>query len=263
MHLYSVNGTNASYSPLQGWSNTKRYAFFAYYPLDKVSLVNLDGSKYNGGVPAIKYTMDATNANKLKESMVDVMIAKLKKAEASSSPEMPINLYWTSAIDNNIANGEVNLQFEHSLSCLSVNLNKTSSASIKVTDLKLTISNLNSSIVIPLDGEKPKPTGSIESMTFNIDLPEGGLALTTQTELADKLILIPQDEVVVTVSVEYERKYGDTDKSPSEPFTATLTTPLNAGTKHIIYLNFNDSNVYAMTKAGSWETGPNVDHEFN
>ena len=83
-------GAQASYSPLQGWSNIKKYAFFAYYPLqDNVTFAMTDGT------PAITYTMGPDN---YQNSMTDVMVA---------APH--VDKYWKTASDNNVSNGEVAL----------------------------------------------------------------------------------------------------------------------------------------------------------
>ena len=96
---------SSSYTPLQGWSNISKYAFFAYYPIDKsnVTLVNTDGSAYTGGTPAIKYTM---TSGVIKDDMADVMIAPAHTDK-----------YWRSGSDNNV-NGDIKFSFEHCLASI-------------------------------------------------------------------------------------------------------------------------------------------------
>ena len=121
------------YSPLQGWSNTKKYTFFAYYPLDKTSLVNTDGKAYTGGIPAIRYEMNAAD---LKGSMRDVMTA-------ASTP----GLYWNSASDNNVTNAEVAFNFTHRLSSLGLKITNASGGDITINSVNFyLLSSSNSHI---------------------------------------------------------------------------------------------------------------------
>ena len=250
-----VDGTNASYAPLQGWSNSKKYSFFAYYPIenDHVTLVNTaDGTAYSGGVPAIKYSMSGTD---FKESMVDVMVA---------TPHM--NLDGSSS---DVTNADVEFSFNHCLAALGLNIENASTATIHLTAVTLSLSNIqNSTAIIALDGSSEAYEGSVSNKVCGITLPYGGLDLETEdsAELSDKLILIPQSEdLSVGLTINYKRTYSNGTIMDEQTFTtsAPLTTALTKGNKHTIYLKFTDSNTYAMVKSGNWETGPNVNHEFN
>ena len=252
----TVDGTNANYSPLQGWSNSKKYSFFAYYPVanDYVTLVNTDGTAYTEGVPAIKYTMNGTD---LKSSMVDVMVA---------APHT--NLDGSSST---VTNADVEFLFNHCLSALGLNVQNASTGTIELKSVTLSLSNIKySTVVIPLDGSNETPSGGISSAAYGMTLPYGGYTLDTEEagELSDKVILIPQsdnDPLSVGLTINYKRTYGNETVMDGQTFTTSkpLTTALTKGKKHVIYLKFTDSNVYTMVKSGDWETGPNVNHEFN
>jgi hypothetical protein len=247
-----VDGSNASYSPLQGWSNSKKYSFFAYYPMNNVTLVNLDGSSYTRGVPAIKYEMSGTD---LKGSMVDLMVA---------TPHT--NLDGSSS---GVTNADVDFSFNHCLAALGLNIENASTATIHLTAVTLSLSNIqNSTAIIAFDGSSEAYEGSVSNKVCGITLPYGGLDLETEdsAELSDKLILIPQSEdLSVDLTINYKRTYSNGTVMDGQTFTTStpLKTALTKGMNHTIYLKFTDSNTYAMVKSGNWETGPNVNHEFN
>ena len=248
---------SASYAPIQGWSNTNKYAFFAYYPIanDNVTLVNLDGTPYTKGTPAIKYTM---NTNSLQSSMVDVMTASAQTDK-----------YWVSSTDNNIT-GDVSFQFAHRLSCLGLNVKNSSAGEITLKSLTLVVDGLKyTSAIIPLDNHSDETySGSAISYAgFYLNIKDSEKTVTENgTEISDKLIFIPQSEniSIVRLSITFQRKYGENVK-PEETFTtsSSITTTLTKGKKHILYVNFADSNTYVMIKSGNWDDGPNVNHEFN
>lgn len=252
----SADGS-ASYAPLQGWSNTKKYSFFAYYPYtnENVNLVNLDGNPYTGGVPAIKYTM---NEASLASSMVDIMTAPAQTDK-----------YWISSTNNNINNSDVKFLFSHCLSSLGLNAKNSSAGDIILKNVILVVDGIKySSAIIPLDGTPEQYTGPESSIIegFPLDLTDSEKSVVaTSKELADKLIFIPQtDNVSISLTINYQRKYGDNDPTDDSFSTTTpLTTTLTKGKKHIIYVNFNDSNTYVMVKTDNWDAGPNVPHEFN
>ena len=252
----SADGT-ANYAPLQGWSNSKKYSFFAYYPYanQNVTLVNLDGTPYTGGVPAIKYTMDEAS---LTSSMVDVMTAPAQ-----------IDKYWISSANNNLNNSDVGFQFVHRLSSLGLNVKNSSVGDITLRSVIVVIDDIkHTRAIIPLNDATEQyvgPQSSIkEGFALNLTNSEKSVDATGQ-EIADKLIFIPQEEEVsISLTINYKRKYGDNDPTNDSFSTTTpLTTTLTKGKKHIIYVNFNDSNTYAMIKSGNWDDGPNVNHEFN
>ena len=267
----SADGTNTtvgvgSYTPLQGWSNSKKYSFFAYYPVGNqyVSLVNLGkDSNYNPGVPAIKYTMDLTNGESFTASMVDVMTATAHE-----------DLYWKSVSDKSestSANGEVYFSFNHCLSCLGLNLKNSTAGSITVNSVTFHLTGLQyQSITIPLDGSAKTPTGSSTDIDCALQVGEGGVAIPSVSndsdgvELTDKLILIPQTvPLTFTVTVGYTRSLeGYTDNTTSFT-TGNLSTSLEGRKKYIVNLKFTDSTVDVGFKSGAWAERHTIDNTFN
>lgn len=253
----------ADYAPLQGWSSFKKYAFFAYYPIghDALSLVNLDGKDYTAGVPAIKYTMDQSD---LMGSMVDVMTAPAQT-----------DLYWKSSADNNSNGGEVTFSFAHRLSSLGVKVKNSSSGDIVLNSVSLNISGIKyQSIVIPLDGLEVTKTAFASAHASEMalaEVAETSLAANEgESELADKLIFIPQDEdLTATVTIGYTRNAVTGTDGSYEEYTATKTLPvqktkLDEGKKHLILLNFTDSTVEIIGVADTgWVDVPEVEDTFN
>ena len=266
-----ADGTNTtvgvgSYTPLQGWSNSKKYSFFAYYPVGNqyVSLVNLGkDSNYNPGVPAIKYTMDLTNGESFTASMVDVMTATAHE-----------DLYWKSVSvksESTSANGEVYFSFNHCLSCLGLNLKNSTAGSITVNSVTFHLTGLQyQSITIPLDGSAKTPTGSSTDIDCALQVGEGGVAIPSVSndsdgvELTDKLILIPQTvPLTFTVTVGYTRSLeGYTDNTTSFT-TGDLSTSLEGRKKYIVNLKFTDSTVDVGFKSGAWAERHTIDNTFN
>lgn len=257
----SCNGDgSSSYTPLQGWSNISRYAFFAYYPFgdDNVVLVNPDGSTYIGGTPALKYTMNATNAQALKNSMADLMTSYNK------------DLYWSSSTDNNLVGDDVKLTFTHKLSSLGVNLKNSTSGAVTVNSLYISVSQIqHKQIIIPLDGS-PASYGDTDApvsgnMTCQMTLSDTDKIITSSgVEISDKLIFIPQSEDLrISITVGYTRsvqgytEYFDTFSS------SLLYTKLEEGNKYLIYLTFTDSTVEVKQGSGAWSDAPTVDNTFN
>ena len=278
--VVGAQGTNVPpgtpyYEPLQGWSNVKQYTFFAFYPMpnDNVTLVNSsDGSKYTGGVPAIKYTMDVpseypaegpTDGSAFVASMVDLRTA-----------DPMTNLYWKSASDNyipngnNSSNGEVNFRFTHRLSCLGLKVKNLTAGGITINSVTFNISGIkNQSVIFPLDGSSPyygnEQIGYI-ACGLGIKEDESDITTTDGLELSNKLIFIPQEsDVTFTVTLGYTRSLdGYTDNETS--FTAgPLSTALAEGKKHIVYLNFKDSTVDVELKCGPWAESHTIDNTFN
>lgn len=244
-----------TYSPLQGWSNTLKYSFFAYYPVGNpyVSLVN------GTGVPSIKYSV---NTNDLKSSMVDVMMARSLDQEWSSD----------SPSDGNVALG-----FEHCLSCLAIKIKNNTTAPLRIMYIIVEISGLHyKEITIPLDGGA---TEAVEENLFGFfslmpNASERTIAVGGETELSDKLILIPQSEnISIQLQINYNREasegfpgsensiripLGTSDENPQY-----LRTSLTKGTKHLIQLNFKDSTVEAQMGSGAWNDPISIGSTFN
>lgn len=255
-----VDGTNASYAPLQGWSNSKKYSFFAYYPMNNVTLVNLDGSSYIGGVPAIKYEMSGTD---LKGSMVDLMVA---------TPHT--NLDGSSS---NVTSNDVTFSFNHCLSSLGVNIQNASAGSIEITGVSLTLSNIKySTVIVPLDGTAEIPSGSLSDQSCDLLLADAEKSIasgTTDHELSDQLILIPQNDenLSVGLTIYYKRIYGSGDDKTeiigqfATPNASPLKTTLLKGKKHLIHLKFTDSTVEVTGQVSNegWVPIPDVESSFN
>lgn len=257
-----AQGTTAEYAPLQGWSNNKKYTFFAFYP--HMPLVNLDGSTpYDGGVPAIKYT----NPSLEKSKMVDVM----------TSPAY-IDKFWKSSAEggNNITSGEVKFAFQHRLSALEVKVMNSSDGDITVTSVTLEVNGLKySDMTMPLDYTE-KGTSSQTSVetplsgTFTLSLGDAGQTFETSPKpeygsLSDKLIFIPQSEnVTINVTIEYTRSYDGYSAVEGSKTIEGLTTALVEGQKHLIKLKFTDSTVEVNGKVSEegWVEIPDVNSSF-
>lgn len=249
----SADGTTADYSPLQGWSNNKRYAFFAFYPHD-LELVNLDGdTPYSGGVPAIKYVMDPAD---LKGSMVDMMTAGHYE-----------DRYWKSSGDNNIENDEINFSFSHRLSCLGLDISNLGKGTINLNAIKLTLSDLRyHQMIIPLDGTGVTKTEAASgNAVLSLDLTgEETLTAEKTQELTDKLIFIPQETALsFELEIDYTRvATGYNDNRDS--FKAYLSTQLEEGKKYLINIKFTDStvDVSAQVTESGWVEIPDVNSSF-
>ena len=276
--LVSAQGTNVPpgtpyYEPLQGWSNVKQYTFFAFYPMpnDNVTLVNSsDGSKYSGGVPAIKYTMDVpseypaegpADGSAFVASMVDLMTA-----------DPMTNLYWKSASDynipngNNSSNGEVNFRFTHRLSCLGLKVKNLTAGGITINSVTFNISGIkNQSVIFPLDGSSPyygnEQIGYI-ACGLGIKEDESDITTTAGLELSNKLIFIPQEsDVTFTVTVGYTRSLDGYINNQTYS-TGELSTVLTKGQKYLVNLNFKDSTVDASVTDKAWVVIPKVEDTF-
>ena len=245
-----------SYEPLQGWSNTKKYSFFAYYPLNngKVVLSNTD----NGGTPTITYTMDISSAANFKASMVDVMTAPCHK-----------DLYAYTSIGPEPKTDDINFDFDHHLSCVGVKVKKTSSCDIVLNSITLKVSGIKNNILtIPLDGTASTADGPNNPFSADLALTLGSTEKTVSTaytELSDKLIFVPQSEnISIQAIVNYTRKLsGYVDVTLEVPLT-TVQTSLTEKNKHLIQLNFTDSNVTVSSVTNSgWIDIEDVHNTFN
>ena len=270
-HFLSADGTNAtvgvgSYSPLQGWSNSKKYSFFAYYPVGNqyVSLVNLDDeSNYNPGIPVIKYTMDPSSSEKFTASMWDVMTATAHE-----------DLYWKSVSEkseNTSANGEVRFSLNQCLSCLGLNLKNSTAGVITFKSVTFHLSGIQyQSITIPLDGSTRNSEGPAVDIDCALQVGDGGIAVPSVStdpkgvEMPDKLILIPQtSDLEFTVTVGYTRTLDSYEPIQTSFTTASVSTALTEGKKHIVSLNFTDSTVDVGMTSGAWVDIPTVEDTFN
>ena len=248
-----------SYAPLQGWSNMKKYAFFAYYPIanQQVTLVNpTTGSDYAGGVPAIRYAM---NPNNFRESMVDVMTA--------------VPHYDLQGNTGTASNQQVLFSFSHCLSSLGLSLENSSSASVELFGVKVTVNGIqHQELTIPLDGTATTAT----SATAPMSLTDAALALSEKEkvlyadgrlELSDKLIFIPQDaDITVKVQLTYRRKFenGTTGQMESK-ISPELTTQLKRGKKHLVHVHFKESmvEVKPVVDELGWVEQSEVEDTFN
>ena len=247
-----------SYTPLQGWSNTKKYTFFAFYPIgnENVDIVSANGSEYKGGVPAIKYSL---NTEDLRGSMVDVMVSEPCK-----------DLYYNSAQDNNIQGSEVKLKFNHILSALGVNFTKETENTIMINGVSMTISGIQyQTYIYPLDGVDAAPGGpAMDEKSFALSIPEGGVEVSSEsagTEIADKLIFIPQSgNATISLTINYTRSAGAVSFTDEKSFTG-IKTAFVAGKKHLIQLKFTDSTVEVKSDvtSGAWTDVEDVNNTFN
>ena len=248
-----------SYTPLQGWSNTRKYTFFAFYPIGNknVDIVSANGSEYKGGVPAIKYSL---NTEDLRGSMVDVMVS-----------EHCEDLYYNSAQDNNIQGIEVKLTFNHILSALGVNFTKETENTIKINGVSMTISGIQyQTYIYPLDGVADDVPGgpAMDEKSFALSIPEGGVEVSSEsagTEIADKLIFIPQSgEATISLTINYTRSAAGVSYSDKKSFTA-IKTAFESGKKHLIQLKFTDSTVEVKSDvtSGVWTDVEDVNNTFN
>jgi hypothetical protein len=258
-----VDGTTANYSPLQGWSNNKNYAFFAFYPHD-LTLVNRDGSTpYSGGIPAVKYT----NPSLDKSEMTDVMTAPAY-----------IDKFWKSSAEggNNLPSGEVSFTLQHRLSALGVKVMNSSDGDITVKSITLAVSGLRySDMTLPLDyneeGTSTKTTVETPlAGTFTLSLGDTGQTFETSQEpkygeLSDKLIFIPQSEnVTINVTIEYTRSaYDEYSEVTGSKTIEGLITALVEGQKQMISFNFTDSKVDVSISKGAWSNKHEVNNSFN
>lgn len=252
----NIEDNSTSYAPLQGWSNSKKYSFFAYYPIDNpyVSLVN----DYNSGVPSVQYTnfliISSENQDPVvNTNMVDVMTAGVKDLSSDDTDIAP--------------DGEIELLFNHRLASLGVSMKNSSTAEIQITSLSLTISGIrHSSTIIPLDGGQQTPDAVpvpevLFTMTLNDDEKTVG---PDPIEIDDKLIFVPQSEdISISIAIEYTREYSGSEAYNDHSLVTGLNTSLFEGKKHLLKLDFTDYNVYVMVINGNWESDVEVDHEFN
>ena len=260
--LNCTKGSPPSYTPLQGWSNTRKYTFFAFYPIGNknVDIVSANGSEYKGGVPAIKYSL------KTKDSMVDVMVSEPCKDLYYNSSE-DNNLQGE---DNNLPGSEVKLKFNHILSALGVNFTKKTENTITINGVSMTISGIQyQTYIYPLDGAAAPPPGgsAMDEKSFALSIPEGVEVVSeiAGTEIADKLIFIPQSEkATISLTIEYIRSAGGVSFKDVKSFT-DIKTAFEAGKKHLIQLKFTDSTVEVKSDvtSGVWTVVEEVNNTFN
>ena len=245
-----------TYSPLQGWSNTQKYAFFAYYPTN-TTLVNTTG------VPVIKYTLAednsaTTDVNELYQSMADVMTATPRT-----------DLYWNSASSNNVASGEVTFSFAHRLSCVGVKIKNSTNSAITVSKVDFTVAGIqNKEITIPLDGSAATPVAATTptSASLSLSLADADKTIAANTvshvELSDKLIFIPQSENLTISKFQITFYRGE---MPESFIVNDLTTALEEGKKHLISLNIKESTVDVSYKfeTNAWTDIEDVYDTFN
>ena len=256
----------AEYSPLQGWSNTKKYSFFAYYPNSignsYVSLVNMNGTAYTPGAPSIKYTMTPAD---LKASMVDLMTA---------SPQKDLD-----GSDSGVTSQDVTFYFSHCLSCLGLKVKNSSGGDIEISNVTFILSGIRyTDITIPLDEGEISRTAAANplSASLSLDLGENTdemtLSPSATEDLSDKLIFIPQtEEVSIQMEIVYKRLAANGYDGYNEFVTLTLpgadnhlTTALTEGKKHIVTVNFTNSTVNVSGAVPEpWKEKYTINDTFN
>ena len=254
-------GAETKYSPLQGWSNTKKYSFFAYYPNSignsYVSLVNMNGTAYTPGAPSIKYTMTPAD---LKASMVDLMTA---------SPQKDLD-----GSDSGVTSQDVTFNFSHRLSCLGLKVKNSSGGDIVISNVTFILSGIRyTDITIPLDEGEISRTAAANplSASLSLDLGENTdemtLSPSATEDLSDKLIFIPQTEnITVNVEILYTRIPANGYDGYEDTFVSqALVTQLMEGKKHLVQINFTDSkvDVNPVVATEGWVEIPSVNDTFN
>ena len=241
---------NGTYAPLQGWANSKKYTFFAYYPAD-MPLYNTDGSNYTGGVPCIKYSLNEESLTK--SSMMDVM---------TSTPHVGLH-----------QGGNIALSFNHCLAALGVKVKNSSEGTIKVKSITWTLDGLKyKDVLIPLNGTtETKIPGSFSSSLSKIITTKQNVEFAPLAEdiCPEKLLLIPQTEsLTISFDITFIRKaISETNEiSVSVPLDpTTLTTDLVKGKQHLIHLNFTDNKVEVngSVTESEWAETYDVPSTFN
>ena len=172
---------------------------------------------------------------------------------------------------------DVTFSFNHCLSSLGVNIQNASAGSIEITGVSLALSNIKySTVIVSLDGTAETPSGSISDQSCDLLLADAEKSIasgTTDHELSDKLILIPQNDenLSVGVTISYKRIYGSGDDKTeiigqfATPTASPLKTTLLKGKKHLIHLKFTDSTVEVTGQVSNedWVPIPDVESSFN
>jgi hypothetical protein len=202
--------------------------------------------------------MDISSAANFKASMVDVMTAPCHK-----------DLYAYTSIGTQPKTDDINFDFDHHLSCVGVKVKKTSSCDIVLNSITLKVSGIKNNILtIPLDGTASTADGPNDPFSADLALTLGSTEKTVSTaytELSDKLIFVPQSEnISIQAIVNYTRKLsGYVDVTLEVPLT-TVQTSLTEKNKHLIQLNFTDSNVTVSSVTNSgWIDIEDVHNTFN
>ena len=250
-----------SYAPLQGWSNALKYTFFAYYPYDNVSLLSFNGVSYvgyNGGSPYIYYLMDNSSNDKFKASMVDLMTGNSTNKDLTPSSDK-------------ISDGNVLFTFDHRMASLGVKATNSTSGTISIKSITLNLSDIEYNIIIvPLEaGEVTRQsiTGTSYNASLPIDVPSGGISVSsTAVEVADKLILIPQETTLsIGLVVNYDRTVENYGTVNCENTVSLTAAALAEGKKYLIPLNFKESTVEVngTLEGESWGASYTVNDTFN
>ena len=102
---------------------------------------------------------------------------------------------------------------------------------------------------------------------FPLSIPEGVVEVSSEstgTEIADKLIFIPQSqEATISLTINYTRSAGGVSFDDEKSFN-DITTAFKAGKKHLIQLKFTDSTVKVDdVTSGAWTVVEEVNNTFN
>ena len=103
-----------------------------------------------------------------------------------------------------------------------------------------------------------------DEITCGLTLKDSEKTITsTDSELSDKLIMIPQTEnLAITLTIGYTRSIDGYNANETSS-VATLSTSLTKGTKHLINVNFTESTVDVTMTYQGWGDGGTVDNTFN
>ena len=244
------------------WRLSNRYSFFAYYPMQGVTVSGED----DVNMPVITYSLpleEGSNGLVNPDRMIDLMTAYSIDQTARGS-------------------GEVDFTFQHRLFCIAViaqNFNKdeedmqgvvTKEADLYVSNLKLTIGNLNYiTLTVPMQkgDELVKPIytpkevaadNKIKPFSASFDISNGEIKVPSQDDNSARVslsgdrnvMLIPQDATLAPFSGSVSFDLDGTS------YTKTFNSRLNfqEGKKYNIVISFTGENIIvSVAEAGSWE----------
>lgn len=269
---YDLN-TSQDGNQLQPWDLTKKYSFFAYYPV--ASNISIS-SKTNVNMPTVTYNLPIVgNAN-----------------NAEVNPDDLQDLMTAYAIDKTAGDGTVGFTFQHRLFCIEVlaqNFNTTNTivntdgisteidADESISNLKFTIDNLAyKGLTVPMmkgDSNPVKVANDLGAVDFRLLSSNESVKIPSHDENAgavslsgDNIVmLVPQDasgtnpELTGRLTFDLTNSLGTT-----ETITREFTSDLNfqEGKKYTIVISFTGKTiVIALAESGAWEPY-SVNYEF-
>lgn len=274
---YDINASEDG-NQLKPWDLTKKYSFFAYYPMAN----NLNGVSISAqtavNMPAVTYALPLKS-----------------QSEGEVDPDALIDLMTAYAIDKTAGDGTVGFTFQHRLFCIEVlaqNFNTTNTitnadgtttdidADETISNLKLTIDNLAyKGVTVPMmkgDSAPVKVASDKGAVDFRLlsesesvkipshDESEGAVSLSGVG--GDKvMMLVPQDasgnnqELTGRLSFDLTNSVG-TKETVTREFTSDIN--FQEGKKYTIVVSFTGKTiVIALAESGAWEPY-SVNYEF-